>query len=223
MRCMTAQPNSCTSQVILQSPKGVDEHDYALTVSGRVKVRLGEIRLRPLERGIHGDQTPGVHGRVVFFASLDPGPIGLEFLPAFQRVVSPGALLGPTSSTVGPSSPTRRVAHNRARSISAAFGRIAAQRSLQVRRWHAGSAQRHTRLRHTNVTGRPPLGRHAPHAPAGPCTVATTPQPSQPAGVEVVSTSAAPSSVSLIAVTPHSWRRSAELTISGGRSKNGVL
>jgi len=60
-----------------------------------------------------------------------------------------------TASTVSPSRPTRAQAQRRARSVSAARARIAVLVSVHVRLLHAGSSQRHSRLRHTSSTGRP--------------------------------------------------------------------
>jgi hypothetical protein len=64
-----------------------------------------------------------------------------------------------TWATECPSSPTRRHASARARSVIDARGRIASLVSVHVEAAHAGSVQRQTRLTHTNVTTRPPQGR----------------------------------------------------------------
>ena len=51
--------------------------------------------------------------------------------------------------------------------------RIAALGSDQVRCPHAVSPQRHTRLSHTNTTGRPPAGKSRTHRGLRSCSVAT--------------------------------------------------
>ncbi len=73
-------------------------------------------------------------------------------------------ILGRDAGHVRPSSPTRRHASARARSVSDARARIAWLVSVHVPTPHAGSAQRHTRLTHTSVTGGPPQVPH-PHRP----------------------------------------------------------
>jgi hypothetical protein len=64
-----------------------------------------------------------------------------------------------TTSTVCPSCPTRGTPSGGPRSVNAQRARICSCVSDQVCFAHRGSWQRHTRLTHTCVTGRPAAGR----------------------------------------------------------------
>ena len=93
-----------------------------------------------------------------------------------------------TCATECPSSPTRRHASAAARTVQPARGRICSVVSVQVRTAHAGSTQRHTRLTHTRVTGRPAEGRSRTQLGRRSCNLATTPQPRQKSSAAKVST-----------------------------------
>ena len=93
-----------------------------------------------------------------------------------------------TAATSWPSSPTRRHASARARSVSDARAPMCSLVSVQVRAAHAGSAHRHTRFTQISVTGRPAAGRSRTRTGRRPCGTACTPQPRQNSSTAVVST-----------------------------------
>ncbi len=64
-----------------------------------------------------------------------------------------------TAATSRLSCPTSWHASRRARSVRQARTRICSLTSVRVPTSHAGSGQRHSRLSHTSVTGRPPHGK----------------------------------------------------------------
>ena len=93
-----------------------------------------------------------------------------------------------TNATDAPSSPTRRAASLRARSVSTVPGRIRGLVSDQDLTEHPATRQRHTRLDHTNTVGRPPTGKSRTLVRRRPFDRARTPQPQQPTTVASVST-----------------------------------
>jgi hypothetical protein len=93
-----------------------------------------------------------------------------------------------TCATEQVSCPTRRHASARARSVMLIRGRIASLVSVHVVTGHSRSRQRHTRLTHTIVTGRPAEGRSRTHEGRRSCDRACTPQPRQNASSATVST-----------------------------------
>jgi hypothetical protein len=93
-----------------------------------------------------------------------------------------------TSATVRPSRPTWTVTHRPARSVIAALaGAIRPSVSVQVPTSHPGSGQRHRRLRHTRIAGRPNAGRSTSATGGRSLTHALVPQPEQPSTSTVVS------------------------------------
>jgi hypothetical protein len=92
-----------------------------------------------------------------------------------------------TAATEAPSSPTRRHTSARARSVSDARGKICGQVSVQVLIGHSRCGHRHTRLIHTRVTGRPPVGRSRTQHGRRSCSCATAPHPGQSTRSAVVS------------------------------------
>lgn len=79
---------------------------------------------------------------------------GRDATPSATRCASPPPRSGATAATDSPSRPTRRHAHRRARSVSAARLPIAACLSVHVTTAHADPRQRQRRLRHRSRTGR---------------------------------------------------------------------
>jgi hypothetical protein len=92
-----------------------------------------------------------------------------------------------TAATSWPSSPTRRHASARARSVSDARGRMCSLVSDQVFAAHRSCAHRHTRFTQISVTGRPAVGRSRTRTGRRPCRTARTPQRRQNSSIVVVS------------------------------------
>ncbi len=91
-------------------------------------------------------------------------------------------------ATEWPSRPTRRQISTRARSVSTARGAMASACSDQVLTAHAGSGQRHRRLRHASTTRRSPMGMSRTRTTRRPWPVALVPHSWQPTTSAVVST-----------------------------------
>jgi hypothetical protein len=104
----------------------------------------------------------------------------------------PPRLLTATPPSVPPRAPSawaaRRHASCRARSVNDDRGRTWSLTSDHVVLEHTGSAHRHNRLSHSNVTGRPDEGRSRTRTGRRPCGCAATPQASHQAVDAVDST-----------------------------------
>jgi len=124
---------------------------------------------------------------------------------ARMTVCQPTPSVRASSLTVRPYRPTCSKAHLRARSVSTARGRIAADRSVQLACGQPGSRQIHTRWCHNSTTGRPAMGRSRTRCGRRSFAVATTPHRGQPVLPSVVSTtrsSSPPSSATATTAKP---------------------
>jgi hypothetical protein len=107
------------------------------------------------------------------------------FMTVHQHTPSSSATL----LTGRASSPTCRHASAPARRVSTTWASRCSEVSVQVLRSHAGSGQRHRRLRHTSRAGRPKHGRSRMAVGRRSCATARVPQPAHASTSMIVSTS----------------------------------